>query len=93
MKIESEKKIERNLKLEVEALGGLCIKLPAVYLIGIPDRLCLLQGGVIFFAEIKTTAQKVRKSQLLMHKKLDRLGFKVYVLDSSESLENIQELC
>lgn len=84
--IESEKKLERKLSREVEKLGGWCIKLVCLHLTGLPDRLCLLPNGVLFFAEVKTTKQKPRKIQISVHKKLRKLGFQVYIIDTSESI-------
>lgn len=87
--IESEKSLERKLSKGVEKLGGLYFKLPAVYVAGLPDRLCLLPGGVVFFAEIKTTGKKVSKIQKLMHNKIKRIGFKVYIIESSQNIKDI----
>ena len=88
MKIESEKLLEKKLSLKIQDIGGICLKLPAIHVSGIPDRLCLLPRGRVFFAEIKTTKQKVRKLQALWHKKLRDLGFDVYVIDTSEQIES-----
>lgn len=49
----TEKNIEDYLKAKVEDAGGLYIKIPAVYASGIPDRLILMPGGKIAFAELK----------------------------------------
>lgn len=89
MKIESEKLLERKLRVKVEELGGYCWKLPAIHISGIPDRICLLPGGRVFFAEIKTTKEAARKLQLLWHRKLKELGFAVYVIDTSEQIEDL----
>ena len=84
--IESEKLIERKLvKLTAEA-GGWCLKLLALHCAGLPDRICLMPGGKVFFVETKSTGDKPRKIQLLVHKKLRALGFKVYVIDKSEQI-------
>ena len=89
LKIESEKLLERKLKKGVEKLGGQSIKLLSTHLTGLPDRLCLLPGGVLFFAEIKTTKKAAKKIQLLVHSQLRKLGFKVHVIDTSEQIKNI----
>lgn len=91
MKIESEKLLEKKLRVKIEELGGLCWKLPAIHISGIPDRLCLLPGGKAFFAEIKTTGEKPEKLQLYWHKELRKRGFEVYVVDSSEQINQIIE--
>lgn len=88
--IESEKKLERNLGNIIKELGGISFKFVPLFISGIPDRICLLPGGRIFFAEIKTTKKKPEKLQLFWHKKLRNLGFKVWVIDTSEHLAQIK---
>ena len=88
--IESEKKLERSLKSAVESkLNGLPLKLLSAHITGLPDRLCLIPGGRLFFAEIKTTGKKPRKIQLLIHRKLRELGFRVEVIETTEQMQNI----
>lgn len=91
MNIESEKLLERKLSAKVKSLGGLALKLMSIHINGLPDRLCLLPGGYLFFAEIKTTKKKPTKLQLLLHNKLRKIGFKVYVIDTSQQIEEILE--
>lgn len=87
--IEGEKVLEKKLNAGVKNLGGLTFKFVPLLVAGIPDRICLLPGGRIFFAEIKTTKQKPKKLQLFWHAKLRKLGFRVEVIDTSEQIENI----
>lgn len=82
----SEKYIERALVKHVETLGGLCIKLLTNHFLGLPDRMVLLPGGSMFFVELKSTGQKPRKIQEVVHKKLRALGFKVLVIDNIEQI-------
>jgi hypothetical protein len=86
MLIESEKLLDRKLSAALKKLGGWSIKLLATHVTGLPDRLCLLPNGVLFFAEIKTTGKKPKPVQLSVHKKLRELGFKVVVIDKSEDI-------
>ena len=86
---DSEKYLERKLVKRIELLGGKCIKLVPFNSNGIPDRLCLLSGGTIFFVELKSKGQKPRKLQLYWHRVLTELGFDVYVIDSYEKLNAI----
>lgn len=85
----SEKYLERKLVEYIEGLGGKCIKLIPFNTNGIPDRLCLLPFGLVFFVELKSKGQKPRKLQLYWHKVLESLGFTVYVIDSYEKLKQI----
>jgi hypothetical protein len=89
--IESEKLLERKLSRKIKSLGGLSIKLLATHLTGLPDRLCLLPRGLLFFVEVKTTGKKPTKIQIAVHNKLRKLGFDVYVIDNSEDLNTILE--
>jgi len=83
----SEKTIERKLRVGIEKLGGLCLKMPATFFIGIPDRLVILPGALVFFVETKSQGLKLRPRQLFVAKKLEALGVKVYKIDSEESLK------
>ena len=84
-----EKTIETKFRKGIERLGGLCIKMPATFFSGIPDRLCLLPGGVMFFAEIKKPGARLRPRQEYVKKQLEALWFRVYVVDSVEAAERI----
>lgn len=84
----SEKLLEPKLVRKIKAAGGQCYKLVAVSITGFPDRTILLPGGRIYFAEIKTTGKKLRPTQEIMRKLLIGLGFRYFVIDSEESLEN-----
>ena len=88
-KIESEKKLEDTLNVRVKKMGGWSIKLLSTFIKGMPDRLCLLPEGSIFFAEIKTTKKKPTKMQLLIHRRIIKLGFKVYVIDTTKQITDI----
>lgn len=48
-----EASVETYLRDQVKAEGGLCIKLSPAGYVGIPDRLVVLPGGWIAFAEVK----------------------------------------
>ena len=89
MVIESEKVIERELQAEVKKLGGWALKMLPGQVSGLPDRLILLPGGRLFFAEVKTTKQKPRKIQIYIHNKLKELGFRAEVIDSSNQIYKI----
>lgn len=84
---ESEKTLEARLRQEVEKLGGKALKLSAQMHRGLPDRMVLLPPGQITFVEMKTTGKKPTKLQEKCHRELRSLGFDVYVVDSTESLE------
>jgi hypothetical protein len=54
---------------------------------GLPDRLILAEYGIAFFAEIKTTGKKPTRLQKHCHELLRKLGFRVFVIDTTDSLE------
>lgn len=88
MKRANEKPIEAKLRKGVERLGGLCLKLPAVYFTGIPDRLCLLPGGRLYFVETKSSGKDLSPRQLYVKRQLEGLGFQVFKIDSEAALES-----
>jgi len=82
----NEKPLEAKLRKGVTRLGGLCLKLPAVYFTGIPDRLCLLPGGRAYFVETKSSGKDLSPRQVYVKKLLEGLGFVVFKVDSEEAL-------
>ena len=68
---------------------GLALKLYSPSYIGVPDRLVLIAFGHIGFVEVKAPNKAPRPIQLKRHEELRELGFKVYVLDSKEKIEEI----
>ena len=84
---ESEKVLEAKFRKECESHGWMALKLLPQMHRGLPDRLVLAEFGITFFAEIKTTGKKPTILQLHCHETLRQLGFQVFVIDSSESLE------
>jgi Holliday junction resolvase len=89
VKIYTEKYLERKLGEELRKNGGWAIKLPASFVAGLPDRLCLLPGGRVIFAEIKETGKKPTEIQRFIHGKLRAMGFEVLVVDSYSVIEDI----
>ena len=85
----SEKQIEHALTLMVKARGGIAPKFVSPSFAGMPDRLVLLPGGVFAFAELKAPGMKPRALQLSRHRLLKDLGFKVYVIDGIEQIEEV----
>lgn len=88
--IESEKVLERLLKKMIEEeLKGWCLKLLSTHITGLPDRMCLIPHGRILFVELKTTKKKPTKRQLIVHRTLKNLGFRVEVIDTSLQIKNL----
>ena len=84
-----EKQIEQKLVRAVKERGGICPKLVCPGTDGMPDRMILMQGAHIGFAEVKSPGKKPGKLQQLRHRILRGLGFKVFVLDDPEQIPGI----
>ena len=85
----TEKSLDRLLRDKVKSLGGWSLKLETSFISGIPDRLLLFPGGRVAFAEIKTPGEKPRAIQKAIIKKLIKMGFDVYIVDSPEVINQI----
>lgn len=71
-----EREIEKALRLMIERHGGLCLKWLCPGWAGVPDRIILLPGARVIFAEVKRP--KGGKPSLLQEwwaQRLTRLGF------------------
>ena len=81
-----ERDIEQKLVKAVKAAGGICPKFVSPGTDGMPDRIILLPGGRIGFAEVKTPGKKPRVLQVRRHRQIRKLGFPVFVLDDLEQI-------
>ena len=84
-----EKFIERKLVQEVKTLGGIALKFISPGFDGMPDRIVLLPRSKIAFVEVKAPRCKSRPLQISRHVLLQRLGFQVCILDSTEHISKI----
>lgn len=81
-----ESSLERQLKRQVEKLGGKALKFVSPGMVGVPDRLVLLPGGRAVFVEMKAPGETLKPIQEKRKRDLEYLGFEVYMLDSPESI-------
>ena len=86
-----EKQIEKKLRIEVGKRNGIAVKLQSQYYTGLPDRMILMPGGRIRFAEIKTAGKKPTPRQKIVHQELRGLGFRVDVIDDEAGLQKFLE--
>ena len=86
---ESEKAIEAYLVRKVESCGGICLKFMSHSETGYPDRLLLMPGGRMAWVEVKSKGEKPRLIQEVRMARLRRMGFRVYVADSREKVDEI----
>ena len=86
--------IESRLCKAVEAAGGWCVKWVAPGITGVPDRIIIMPGGRVSFAETKAPGKTERPRQRYVQQRLRKLGCKVFSsVDSTEKIEEvIQEL-
>lgn len=87
-----EKQLEKRFRLSVRSRGGLCLKLTTPGFTGIPDRLNLLPGGRLFFAEFKFGHNKTSLRQEAVIRVLRGLGFEVWIVDEFNIDEYIKKL-
>ena len=81
-----EKEIEQKLASEVKRRGGICPKWVSPGFDGMPDRLVFLPGRHFGLVEVKAPGEKPRPLQVSRHRLFERLGFKVFVLDSKDQI-------
>ena len=86
MKIILESQIEKALVTRVKKHGGCAMKFVSPGITGVPDRLVLLPGGRICFAELKAPGRKLSPKQVKMAKRLESFGHKVWVIDDQEKI-------
>lgn len=73
--------VEKELRLAVEAAGGLCYKWVSPGNNGVPDRIVIFPMGDICFVELKTTAGKVSAIQKAQLRAIAKVApMHVYVL-------------
>ena len=84
-----EKEVEEALVKAVKQLGGICWKFTSPGTSGVPDRLCLFVGGKVGFVECKAPGKTLRPLQEKRKRQIEKLGFKVYILDSKEKIQEV----
>ena len=83
-----ELSIEKYLKKEVEAVGGVCLKLNPLWYLGIPDRLCVLPNGALAFVETKRpVGGRLSIPQKMWKKKLTALGCEWHMLSTTQQVD------
>ncbi len=75
-----EKEVEKILVKGVKRLGGCAYKWVSPGKDGVPDRIVVLPGGLIWFAELKTDTGRVSPRQEYQLSYLKSLGHNTIVL-------------
>lgn len=86
-----ESDIEQYFKKQVERRGALVWKFSSPNQAGVPDRIVLMPGGQVAFAEIKAPGKKPRPLQQAIFEKMARLDFPVWVIDSYADTDDFIE--
>ena len=86
-----EKEIEKKLREMVERHGGLCLKWVCPGWSGVPDRIIILPGAHVIFAETKRPrGGKPSQLQRWWQKKLTSLGFWSVVVWDEENIKTLE---
>ena len=88
-----EKEIEAKLVKMIKSHGGLCLKWVCPGWSGVPDRICLLPGGLIYFVELKRPkGGRISELQRWWDQKLTDLGFFVAYVNTEAGLKTLELL-
>lgn len=88
----NESPIEKRLREEIEKLGGRAFKFTSPSNAGVPDRIVLLAGRVIFI-ELKKPGKDLRPLQKYRKRQFEKLGFEVLVIDTIEKVDEFIGIC
>lgn len=75
-----ERDIEQQLRRQIESMGGKAFKFTSPGNDGVPDRLAVLPGGLIYFIELKTSRGRTTRLQEWQQEQLRALGCRVRVI-------------
>lgn len=75
-----EKDIERWLGNQLKNLGCIYMKFVSPGNDGVPDRIVILPGGLVVFAELKDDTGRLRPNQRVQIKRMRKLGASVSVV-------------
>ncbi|MFB5192778.1 VRR-NUC domain-containing protein [Alicyclobacillus fastidiosus] len=82
-----ESTLERRLVREVERIGGKAPKWVSPGNRGVPDRIVILPNGQTVYVEMKAPGKQLDPLQVRWAKILNRMGHRIYKIDSNESID------
>lgn len=82
-----EARAEEKLRKGIEHLGGLCWKFVSPSRAGVPDRICVLPHGVVWFVELKSDVGKLTAQQTQAQSLLASRGAHVKTLQGEAAVE------
>jgi len=83
----SEKVTEKYLKDTIKSLGGKSFKWESIR--GVPDQICMLPGGMLFFVETKSEGDTTRGQQDLRIREIAELGQRVYRAYTKDDVDTL----
>ena len=86
-----EKSVEKYLRQQVKKAGGRALKFVSPGFTGVPDRIILMPGARVYFAETKDLGKTPKPRQKRVHKLLRGLGFLVFVPDSYTAVDDMMK--
>lgn len=87
----SEKALEERLVTLAKKAGGLALKYYNPNATGYPDRLVCAPGGKAFWVELKSKGCHPTHLQFIRITNLRELGFRVFICDSPEAVDEAIE--
>lgn len=81
-----ESQLEQKLVTHIKNLGGIAYKFTSPNRRAVPDRLCIMPCGRVFFVEVKAPTKQPTPLQQHEHKILRELGHIVVIVDNEESI-------
>lgn len=88
-----ESQLEGRLVRGIRAMGGKAYKFVSPGNVGVPDRLVILPGGQVLFAELKAEGGRLSAGQLMQIKELRRLGNEVYEVWGAPGVDSFLSIC
>lgn len=86
-----ERDIEQWLRRQIESMGGQAFKFTSPGNDGVPDRLAILPGGLIYFIELKTNRGRLTRLQVWQQNRLTALGCRVRTIKGKAEAEALIE--
>lgn len=83
-----ENKVEKYLDDEIKKLGGITRKWVSPGMDGVPDRIVIVAGTVIF-VEIKTTEGSLSPAQMREHNRLTKCGAVVRTVYGEDHVDTL----
>lgn len=87
-----ESKVDKYLARIVRKAGGVSLKFVSPGKAGVPDRIVVLPGGLVWFVELKAPRKKPRALQRAVMRKMRGLGCHVSTIDNTKTARAFVEL-